>query len=295
MELRQLRYFVAVAESLNFRRAAERLNLSQPPLTVAIRKLEHELGTALFVRGSKGVTLSEAGRVALDVAYSTLAGADRFKLAVREADAGERGRLRIGFVGSATFELLPRIIPAFRRTYPSVELALEEATSTEIARKVAMGEIDVGLVRLPLMEAAAVETMVIDRDELHAAVLKDGPHGRAKMIALECLAATPFIIQARVSVLHATTLAACHEAGFVPMVAQEATQLSAILALVRSRLGVALVPARAASSIPNGVRLIPLERRVPTEAGIAVARDRETALIRNFVAISCDSDLLSKP
>ena len=126
MELRQLRYFVMLAETGNFHRAAERLNMSQPPLTVAIRKLEEELGAALFIRSARGVALTAAGRASLEMARATLAQADRFREAAREGAAGERGRLRVGFVGSATFELLPRLIAEYRRRYPAVELVLEE-------------------------------------------------------------------------------------------------------------------------------------------------------------------------
>src|SRR5207248_2309727 len=110
MELRQLRYFVALAETQNFHRAAERLNMAQPPLTVAIRKLEDELGARLFDRSVRGAALTPAGAAALDVARATLMQADRLREAVREGADGERGRLRVGFIGSATFELLPRII-----------------------------------------------------------------------------------------------------------------------------------------------------------------------------------------
>ncbi|HUD95660.1 LysR family transcriptional regulator [Sphingobium sp.] len=288
MELRQLRYFVTLADTRNFHRAAERLNMSQPPLTVAIRKLEEELGTSLFDRGTRGVTLTAAGRAALEIARATLAQADRFRDAVREGAMGERGRLRVGFVGSATFDLLPRIIPEYRRLYPLVELVLEEATSVDIARRLAAGELDVGLVRLPLMEVAAVVIQPVDQDEMHAALLEGHPLADAASVSLDRLAEDPFILQGRISVLHSTTLKACHEAGFVPHVAQEAAQLSAVLALVRSGLGVALVPSRAARSVPQGVRLVRLARRVPIETGVAVPRDSVSPLARNFAAIAID-------
>ena len=292
MELRQLRYFVALAETGNFHRAAERLHISQPPLTVAVRKLEAEMGAALFERGSRGVTLTEAGAAALDVARATLAQAERFREAVREGLLGERGRLHVGFVGSATFELLPRIIPAFRRRYPMVELVLEEATSVDIARRLQAREMDVGLVRLPLLETSDVDTHAIDRDELHAAIPVGSRLARGETIALEALANEPFVLQSRVSVLHAITLMACHDAGFAPRVAQEAAQLSAVLSLVRSGLGVALVPARAASAAPQGVRLLRLARPVPIETGIALPRGGATPAARNFAVMS-DSDQLS--
>jgi DNA-binding transcriptional LysR family regulator len=290
MELRQLRYFVALAETRNFHRAAERLHMSQPPLTVAIRKLEEELGAALFVRGTRGVTLTPAGRAWRAAARATLDQAERFRETAREGAAGERGRLRIGFIGSATFELLPRIIPEYRRRYPAVELVLEEATSVEIVRKLIAGELDVGLVRLPLMEVAAVDTMVIDPDEMHVALPQGSPFAQARSVRLEALAGEPFILQSGISVLHSVTLNACHAAGFVPVVAQQAPQLSAVLALVRSGLGVALVPSRAARAVPQGVRLVRLAQRVPIETGVAFARDSRDPLVRHFAALAGNSE-----
>lgn len=294
MELRQLRYFVILADTRNFHRAAERLHISQPPLTVAIRKLEEELGAPLFLRGPRGVTLTPAGRASLDIARAMLAQADRFREAVKEGAAGARGQLRIGFIGSATFDLLPRIIPEYRRLYPMVELVLEESTSVDIARKLTMGELDVGLVRLPLLEMAAIDTMAVDQDEMHAALPESSLLAGAGTVPLAALANEPFILQSAISVLHSTTLTACHEAGFVPLVAQQAAQLSAVLALVRSGLGVALVPSRAASAVPQGVCLVRLARRVPIETGVALPRGSATQLARNFAAIAIDSDQLSK-
>lgn len=293
MELRQLRYFVAIAETQNFHRAAERLHMAQPPLTVAIRKLEAELGTALFERGARGVTLTPAGVAALDIARATLAQIERLREAVREGADGERGRLRVGFIGSATFDLLPRIIPRFRERYPLVELVLAESTSVDIARRLHSGDFDVGLVRLPLLEVASVDTHVIDRDELHAAVPDTSKFARALSIPLEDLAREPFILQSPISVLHAISLMACHDAGFVPRVAQEAAQLSAVLSLVRSGLGVALVPARAESSAPQGVRLVRLTRSVPIETGIALPQHRVSPAAANFAAIA-DTAQISK-
>ena len=286
MDLRQLRYFVTLAETQNFHRAAARLNMSQPPLTVAIRKLETELGVRLFDRGPRGATLTPGGVAALGFARTALAQADRFRDAAREGAAGERGRLRVGFVGSATFDLLPRIIPAYRRRYPAVELALEEATSIDIVRRLCSGDLDVGFLRLPLLEIAAVDTHVVDRDELHLAVPAGSRFERSAPIHLEALAQESFVLQSKISVLHAITLMACHDAGFVPHVAQEAAQLNAMLSLVRSGLGVALVPARAASAIPVGVRLVALAKRVAIETGVALPKVGAAPLAENFAAIA---------
>lgn len=289
MDLRQLRYFVTLAETRNFRRAAERLNMSQPPLTVAIRKLEQDLGTPLFVRGTRGVTLTHAGQASLDAARMALAQAELFREAARGGAAGERGRLRIGYVGSAVFELLPRIIPEYRRRYPAVELVLDEGTSVVIARKLAIGDLDVGLVRLPLMELAAIDTAPIELDELHAALPAESPLADAGTVRLQALASEPFILQSGISVLHSVTLQACHAAGFVPKVAQEAAQLSALLALVRSGLGIALVPSTVGRSVPHGVRLVRLAERVAITTGIALPRDVPSPSARNFAALAGDS------
>jgi len=294
MELRQLRYFVTLAEVRNFRRAAERLHMSQPPLTVAIRKLEEELGTPLFVRSARGVTLTPAGQASLDAARMALAQADLFREAARGGAVGDRGRLRIGYVGSAVFVLLPRLIPEYRRRYPAVELVLEEGTSVSIARKLAIGEIDVGLVRLPLMEVSSLDTTPIELDEMHAALPAASPLAQAGAVPLQALAGEPFVLQSGISVLHAITLQACHAAGFTPQVAQEAAQLSAVLALVQSGLGIALVPSCVARSVPQGVRLVRLAQRVPITTGIALPREAPAPPARNFAALAVDSYALSE-
>lgn len=296
MDLRQLRYFTVLAETLNFHRAAERLNMSQPPLTVAIRKLEEELGAALFRRDPRGVRLTEAGLAALPPARAALAQAEQVREAVRQGAAGMRGRLVIGFIGSAIGDLLPRIVSPFREAFPHVELVLEEMNSVEIVRAIAGRKVDVGLIRLPVMDASPVTIEVIERDELMVA-LPAGPalpHQRRGM-ALADLADKPFIIFSPISVLHATIRIACQRAGFSPRVAQEAMQVQTILSLVQAGLGVALVPARTARFAPEGVRVVPLAEPIPIDMGIACATDAG-ALARNFVAAAmanCDIDSLS--
>ena len=285
MDLSQLRYFTVLAEALNFHRAAERLNISQPPLTVAIRKLEAELGMPLFERGTRGVRLTAAGKAALGPAREALAQAQLVRDAVSQGGKGELGRLRVGFVGSAVSERLPRIISAYRQQFPRVELELQETTSAEIVEAIEARKFDVGLVRLPIMRRVALELEVIEGDELVAAVPGDHAVARRKSIALGELASQPFIIHGPVSVLHITTILACQKAGFAPRVAQEATQVQTILSLVQSGLGVGLVPARMARFAPEGVRLMPLAEPIAIEMGIAYRPDAEP-LVRNFVAVA---------
>ena len=290
MDLRQLRYFNALAETLNFHRAAERLHISQPPLTVAIRKLEEDLGVALFERDPRGVRLTTAGLAAVAPAREALAAAEKVREAVRQGAAGLRGRLSIGFIGSAIGELLPRIVSPFRHAYPEVELALEEMNSVEIVRAIAARRLDVGLVRLPVMDSAPVAIDVIETDELVAVLPASDVLARRKTLDLGALADRSFIIYSPVSVLHATIRLACHRAGFTPRVAQEAVQVQTILSLVKAGLGVALIPGRSARFAGEGVRIVTLSDPVPIAMGIARA-DEPSVLARNFVrtALACEN------
>jgi DNA-binding transcriptional LysR family regulator len=286
MELRQLLQFVTIAETGNFHRAAERLNISQPPLTVGIRKLEKELGARLFDRGTRGVTLTAAGEAAIDFARAALLQAEHVRRAAREAHLGERGSLSIGFVGSATFALIPRLIPFFRERYPRIELTLEESTSVDIVRRIHSRTYDLGLVRLPLLEASALDSHIVERDELIAALPAEHALARRRKLPLEALSGEPFITFPQVSVLRATIMLACHEAGFVPRIAQEAAQLHTILSLVRAGLGVALVPAIAARATPDDVRLVPLARSAPVQTGLVMPTANLSAPARHFTAMA---------
>jgi len=283
VDLRQLRYFSVLAETLNFHRAAERLNISQPPLTVAIRKLEDDLGVALFDRDPRGARLTTAGQAALAPAREALAAADQMRQAARQGAAGLSGRLAVGFIGSAIGELLPRIVSPFRQAYPQVELSLEELNSVDIVRGIAARRLDVGLVRLPVMDSAPVRIDVIERDVLVAAMPRDDLLARRKVVPLAALSDRSFILYSPVSVLHATIRLECHRAGFTPLVTQEAVQVQTILSLVEAGLGVALIPSRSARFAGAGVHIAALEQPIAITMGIARAQDASAAAL-NFAA-----------
>ena len=290
MNLRQLRYFVTLADTQNFHRAAERLNMSQPPLTVAIRKLEQELEVDLFARTTRGVVLTAAGVAALEPARIALQKADEVRQAVKAGASGESGRLVIGFVGSAVGEMLPRILPPYRKRYPGVELILQEMASVDVFSSLDAGGVDVGFVRLPVLRQSNTVVQVIEKDVLVAAVPEKLQLQNDQQIDLAALKDQPFILLSPVSVLYATALMACQKAGFTPRIAQQAVQLQTVLSLVRSGLGVALVPARTIHVLPEGVRLVPLTDPIETEMGIAHRADAEP-LQTNFVTIAmsvCD-------
>ena len=288
MELRSLQYFVTLAETSNFHRAAERLHISQPPLRVAIRKLEQELGAPLFDRNPRGVTLTAAGQAALEPARIALAHAEQIRQAVKQGVTGERGRLAIGFVGSATFELLPRLIEPFRRLYPAVELILSEGNSTEIQGRIEAGSLDLGLVRLPLQKSARITTQMVERDHMVVALPSSHPLARKRRLDLKQLVDQPFVVYSGISVLRATTVAACQNAGFVAHIVQEAAQLQTILSLVQSGIGIALVPAKAQRFTPDRVVLVPLAQLISIELG-AVYAAKGNAIIRNFLRLALNN------
>jgi len=258
-------------------------------LTVAIRKLEEDLGARLFDRESTGVRLTVAGRAVLPVARATLEQAALVRDAALHERRGTQGTISVGFVGSAVSTALPRIIPAFRARYPGVDLRLEEMTSRSIGRALAVRQLDVGLVRLPLMRTEELDISVLESDRLVAALSDTHPLAQRRSLALAELSGEPLVLHGQVSVLRSIVLLACQRAGFVPEVAQEATQVQTILSLVQSGLGIALVPAAVARTLPEGVRLIKLDEPLHVEMGIAVRRD-SGALVRNFVAVACAAD-----
>jgi DNA-binding transcriptional LysR family regulator len=284
MEFRQLRQLIALSEVLSFHKAAARLNMAQPPLSVSIRKLEEELGTSLFIRNQRGVSLTAAGHRAVTYAKETLFAADKLRVSMREIGVGLRGSLRIGFVGSATYALLPRILPPFRKAYPAVDVVLVETTTVEFVRDLDRGTMDVGLIRIPLLETADVNIVVVERDQLLVALRSDDPLARRRQIKLKTLADRPFILYANRSVLHQTITLACQRAGFLPQVAQQATQVNTMLCLVESGLGIALVPAVAARHAPPGIKFVSLADAPQIELGLALSRKGVNPLAENFRA-----------
>jgi len=244
VDLRQLRQFVTIAELGSYRRAAEALHIAQPALSVSIQKLEHSVGVLLLERGAKGVSLTPAGQALMADAQRALFHADQARQSARRVALGELGRLRLGFVGSATYMLLPRCLPEFRRRYPDVALELREDSTKRLAEMLRANEIDAGLVRGPLAEDASLSTWVVERDSLILAVPATHPLADAGPVALKTLRAEPFVMYApdKVPGLHGVAQALCHKAGFSPRISQEAIQVQTLVSLVASGLGVALVP-----------------------------------------------------
>jgi DNA-binding transcriptional LysR family regulator len=244
LNLRRLRYFVGVAEELHFGRAARRLNLSQPSLSIQIRALERDIGTPLLVRTQRRVELTSAGRVLLDDGRRLIGQAEAAVVHARRAAAGSVGSLSIGFVSTADYSILPPLVRSFRRKHPGVALRLLELTGDLQQALLLSGEIDLGLSALP-MPAPDLMARLVFREPLIAAVPASHTLAKgARRIRLRTLAGEGFILFPRELApgLYDLVIAACQRAGFTPHLAQEAIQMQTILGLVAAGLGVAIVP-----------------------------------------------------
>jgi DNA-binding transcriptional LysR family regulator len=279
MELRHLRYFVALAETLHFGRAAARLHISQPPLTRQIRALETTLGTPLFERSRQGVTLTPAGTALLPEARRLLRDAAALREGAMQAAHGRIGRLNLGFISTAAYNVLPGLLPAFHRTHPGVKLQLREATTDVQLTALREGDLDVGIVLPPVM-APTQRNEPIFREPLVAPL----PAARRwpQRLRLAALADEPFVLFPReVGIgMYDLIVAYCRMAGFRPRVEQEAIQMQTIVSLVAAGMGVALVPASLTLMRRTGVVYRTLTEHSPlVEIGLAWrARDDSPAV-----------------
>jgi DNA-binding transcriptional LysR family regulator len=280
MDLRQIRQFLAVAELLSFRKAAERLHMSQPPLSVSIKQLEQDLGVQLFERDRSGVSLTPAGRAILDEARQLDQSARHLRERAASARLGLSGLLRVGFVGSATYALMPRMLPVFRSSYPDVTLELRESTTSGILAEVDAGSLDLGLLRYPVLEKTGLLLIPVEWDRMVLVLEKSHPLCRRDTIHLRDLAEEPFIMYSSTVAhnLRAQVVLACQAAGFMPQVVQEAVQIQTIVSLVASGLGIALVPSISRHySPPNVVFKTVTDRGGLLKVAIAIAIGRNRA------------------
>ena len=266
MELRHLRYFVAIADAGHVTRAAAALGIGQPPLSQQIQALERELGLALFERLPRGVRLTEAGRAFAEDARRILREVEQAGERARRVARGEVGRIRVGMINSAPFHpLIPRLIREFRRRYPNVALTLEEHPTPVLAQALRDETIDVAFVR-PLLgddRGLAAET-VLDEDLVVALPAGHALAQRARLPLL-ALSIEPFVLFSRTNGagLHEAITGACRAAGFSPRVVQEAFQVTSIVNLVAAGLGVSIVPASMRLMQAEGVSFVSLQRPVP--------------------------------
>jgi DNA-binding transcriptional LysR family regulator len=288
-ELRHLRYFVAVAEELHFGRAAQRLHISQPPLSMQIRSLEDALGVQLFHRTQRRVALTQAGEAFLREARQILERAAGSVIAAQRASRGEVGQLALGFVSHANYHVLPPLLREFRARAPDVRLQLREATSDRLLEDLPEGRVDAAFV-LPPLENPQLDHLVAWREPLVAALPARHPLAKRRgPLALAQLAEAPFILFPRrlAPQLHDDIVACCRAAGFSPRVEQEAVQMQTIVSLVSAEIGVALIPASIENLGRTGVVYRRLAQASPqTEVLLAWRRGDALATLALFVDVA---------
>jgi DNA-binding transcriptional LysR family regulator len=288
MDLRHLRYFIAVAEEGHITRAAERLGMQQPPLSRQISAIERELDVQLFRRKARGVELTDAGRVLLEDARATLANLDRSFDRTRRTARGEQGQIRVGLPPTAPFHpFVPRIIRSFREAFPLVSLTLEEFLSNELIERLQNEQMDTAFIRTSIVPEGLVinpvleEPMVVALPVGHALVQSDADAA----VSLRRFARETFILYGPPGSGIDATLAACREAGFTPRIGQHAIRVTSTLSLVAVGLGVSIVPASLQRMTMDGVtyRRLKGARQPNFVLNLASRRGDPSAVVRHFL------------
>ncbi len=290
IELRQLRYFVAVAEEMHFGRAARRLHMTQPPLSQAIQALEANLGAALFLRTRRSVALTAAGDALLPEARRLLLHAEALPALARRAAAGETGTLSLAFVSIADYNLLPDALREFSAAYPAVQVSLQEATTDIQLEMLAEGVIDAGIVIAPLPDTTMreIDYLPLLSEPLVLALPEHSPHARRGKISLKQLADEPLVIfPRRIGPRFQDLILNCfHDAGITPRIGQEAIQMQTIVSLVSAGMGFALVPQSVSNLKRPGVQYRALQEASPkVEFGLAWRRDNTSPVLAAFTKL----------
>lgn len=287
IELRHLEYFLALAEELNFGRAAQRLNIAQPPLTRQIRRLEEELGVELFYRTKRRVELTEAGQAFLEEARQILAQVEQSVRVAQRASRGEIGRLIVGFEGSSTYDVIPRSLKIYRERFPEVELVVYAMTTEEQIQALLEGRIGIGFVVSPVNDRRlAIE--IILREPLVLALPESHPLATRSEVRVRELASEPFIMfqRNRGCGLYDQAIAVCQRAGFSPRVIQEADEMQVMLGFVAAELGIALLSASVQHFQRPGVVYRLLQPSTPKVAlAIAWRREQPSAVLHAFIEV----------
>jgi DNA-binding transcriptional LysR family regulator len=288
VELRHLRYFIAVADELNFSRAAERMHMAQPPLSAAIRQLERDLGVELFARTTREVKLTDAGRAFLDGARRTLADAERAAEDAKRAAAGELGHLRIAYSWSTRFQTLPALGRAFRASHPDVELLAQEMWNARMPPAFASGSIDIAVSVCPEI-AAELELAPIRKERLVALVPEAHPLAREDTLPLTALADEQFVLFPREIAprLHDAFMSIYRRAGFEPRMRNESFHTGWDLGVLAEIPAVAMAPETIAGGLPDGIVAVAISE--PTDAletCLVWRADDSSATVAAFVELA---------
>jgi DNA-binding transcriptional LysR family regulator len=285
VDIRQLNYFIAVAEERHFGRAAKRLHMAQPPLSQQIRQLEEQLGVRLLNRTTRRVDLTTAGDLLLDRGRQIVNDMETLKADVYQVGKGATGVLRVGFSGSATYGVMPQIARLAKQMLPGLSLALHgEMLTPSMEAGLRDGTLDAALLRPPVA-SQDIDYRVVDQEPLVLAVPSFSALAEDKPVAMHELRDQDFISYAPGSVLYRITSDLCRQAGFQPRIAQVVGETSTMLAFVAAGGGVAVMPSRVRAFQLDGVAYRQIENAPPVELAVAWLRGHRSALLQNFLDV----------
>jgi LysR family hydrogen peroxide-inducible transcriptional activator len=286
MELHQLRYFCAIAETGSFSKAAVKTHISQPSLSQQIRKLEDELGVKLFDRLGRSVRLTEFGQSFLPRARTVLRDLEAARSEVIERKSSTGGSLCIGVIPTIAPYFLPEVLPKFSRDWPQAKLSVVEEITPHLLEKLRTGSIDIAIVALPLqVHGHEFESHPLMTEKLFAVLPKKHSLSKRQSVSLRELEADPFLLLRDGHCFRATTVAACNRARMIPQVVFESGQFSSILSMVSAGLGVSVVPQMAVEQ-RTGCRFLPLadEHAARTIGAVILKGKSQSRLCKAFLA-----------
>ncbi len=289
MELRQIRSFLSIAETLHFGRTAELIHISQPALSLQIRALEEEVGVRLFERNRRKTTLTAAGFAFRDDAAAALSQLEQAIRRARLAANGKLGLLRIGFISTAGSEIVPDIVRQFKELNPEVEFSLRNILTAEQVQMLEAGSLDIGFLRLPIGGHSALDVVTVHREPFVLVVPSSHKLAKRKAVRLRELAGQDFVMYERTYApgFHDLIFGILRDARIVPKVSQTAGEIPTLISLVDSRMGITILPASAVKhSVASVVACEILDRIPMSEIGIAVSKRFRAAVVDNFRSLA---------
>jgi DNA-binding transcriptional LysR family regulator len=289
MELRQIRSFLSIAETLHFGRTANLIHLSQPALSLQIRALEEEVGVKLLERDRRKTTLTAAGMAFRDNATAALLRIEQAVRSARLAADGKLGLLRIGFISTAGNEIVPDIVRRFRESNPQIELSLRNILTIDQIQMLDAGSLDIGFLRLPIGDHPELEVVEIHREPFVVVVPRSHKLAKSRKVRLRELSGQDFVMYERAYApgFHDLLFGMLRNAGVVPNISQTAGQMPTLISLVAAGMGISILPASTAKHNVASVVTCEITDAIPmSEIGIAINRRNRTAIIGNFISYS---------
>ena len=287
MELRHLRYFVVVAEEMNIHRAAERLYISQPPLSVAIQQLERELSTKLFTRKGRAIQITKAGEFLLVEARNILAQVEKSILQTQQVGEGKAGLIKVGFISSSVTGVLQQMVSGYKQLYPNVKIELEQYSGDHIIKKISNKEIDVGIERFPIDLPNDLKIDVVVKEGWVAAIPKSNILSKKKILKVTDLDNEDLIFYPRWNspASYDDVINLFVKKKVTPNIVQEATEQMTIAALVASGMGIAIVPESMKNIKVDNVVHVPIEGAKNRTGFGLISRQNNDALVHQFLTI----------